>query len=83
MRLPAKNWDRNWRRTFRARVGSAGDRPAWIETLEERRVLATVGAQMPDFQLVDDNLNSPLFGTTISPREYLQQVSGWYFIHTT
>lgn len=83
MRWYGKRWEQNWRRTFRARVGAAGEAPAWIESLESRRVLATVGAQMPDFQLVDDNLNSPLFGTTISPREYLQQVSGWYFIHTT
>ncbi len=83
MQWSGKQWEGNWRRTFRARVGASGDGPAWIESLESRRVLATVGAQVPDFQLVDDNLNSPLFGTTISPREYLQQVSGWYFIHTT
>lgn len=83
MRMPATNWKQNWRRAFRARIGAAGDGPAYVESLEARRVLATVGAQMPDFQLVDDNLNSPLFGDTISPREYLQQVSGWYFIHTT
>lgn len=83
MRMPAKHWKSHWRRPFRARIGSASEGPAWIESLEPRRVLATVGAQMPDFQLVDDNANSPRFGDTISPREYLEQVSGWYFIHTT
>lgn len=84
MRMPGKSWEKSWRRGFRARVASAGDVSAWVETLEARRVLAaTVGAQMPDFSLVDDNANSPLFGDAISPRDYLQQVSGWYFIHTT
>jgi len=73
------------------RVG-AGRRPrvrveqacaAWVETLETRTVLATVGVQMPDFQLIDENVNSDRFDDTVSPRDYLEQVSGWYFIHTT
>jgi hypothetical protein len=75
-------------------VRSAGDLSRFLEVLEVRAVMAgdasiplfpaaDVGAQMPDFQLVDDNVNSPLFGDTISPRQYLEQVSGWYFIHTT
>lgn len=46
-------------------------------------MLAAVGAQMPDFQLTDENPNSDLLGDTISPRGFLGQVSGWYFIHTT
>ena len=37
----------------------------------------------PDFALVDLDPGSPRFGETISPRDYLEQVSGWYFIHST
>ncbi|MDZ4781734.1 MAG: hypothetical protein SGJ19_15890 [Planctomycetia bacterium] len=68
---------------WRPRVEAALHSGAGVERLEARVVLATIGVQMPDFQLVDQNLNSDQFGDTISPREYLQQVSGWYFIHTT
>ena len=38
---------------------------------------------MPEFQLVDLNPGSSRAGQTISPRDYLEQVSGWYFIHAT
>ena len=37
----------------------------------------------PDFALVDQNPNSPRFGEVVSPRDYLEQVSGWYFTHAT
>lgn len=37
----------------------------------------------PDFSLVDANPNSLSFGAAVSPRDLLQQVSGWYFIHST
>jgi hypothetical protein len=93
MRMPWKRNVTQRRRGHRVRVRT-GDAPAAIEVLEIRAVMAgnstmpllpqaDVGAQMPDFQLVDDNVLSDRFGETISPREYLQQVSGWYFIHTT
>jgi hypothetical protein len=36
-----------------------------------------------DFSLPDTNPSSPTVGQTISPRDYLQQVSGWYFIKST
>jgi len=36
-----------------------------------------------DFSRVDVNPNSASFGTSISPRDYLQQISGWYFIKAT
>jgi len=36
-----------------------------------------------DFSLPDTNPSSPTVGQTISPRDYLQQVSGWYFIKAT
>ena len=36
-----------------------------------------------DFSLPDTNPSSPTVGQTISPRDYLQQISGWYFIKAT
>ena len=38
---------------------------------------------MPDFALVDVNPTSARSGQTISPRDYLDQVSAWYFGHST
>ena len=38
---------------------------------------------VPDFLLADINPNSSTVGQNISPRDYLQQVSGWYFIKAT
>lgn len=75
---------RKWRSAGRRpRVRGAHQCAAWVESLEPRTVLATVGVQMPDFALIDQNDNSDTFGDSLSPRDYLQQVSGWYFIHTT
>ncbi|HNH46991.1 MAG TPA: hypothetical protein PKY30_08135 [Myxococcota bacterium] len=39
--------------------------------------------QAADFLLADVNSASPRYGELVSPRDYLQQVSGWYFIHST
>ena len=36
---------------------------------------------MPDFELLDTNPNSPRYDQPVSPRDYLRQVSGWYFGH--
>ena len=36
-------------------------------------------APVPDFKLVDVNPNSPRAGAVVSPRNYLLQVSGYYF----
>jgi hypothetical protein len=33
-----------------------------------------------DFSLEDLNPESPRFGEMISPRDYIEEVSGWYFI---
>jgi hypothetical protein len=93
MRMPWQQDSSQRHRGRQARVRT-GNAPAAIEVLEVRALMAAdstmpllpqaaVGAQMPNFQLVDDNVLSDRFGETISPREYLQQVSGWYFIHTT
>ena len=38
---------------------------------------------MPDWSLVDINPNSPTCNQSISPRDYLQKTSGWYFMHAT
>ena len=38
---------------------------------------------VPDFTLVDINPASARLDEAVSPRDYLEVVSGWYFIHTT
>ncbi|MFT4624981.1 MAG: hypothetical protein ACI8PZ_003647 [Myxococcota bacterium] len=37
----------------------------------------------PDFHIFDVNDTSPTFDTEVSPRDYLEKVSGWYFGHAT
>ena len=39
--------------------------------------------RVPDFQLVDVNATSSTADQSVSPRDYLGQVSGWYFVHAT
>ena len=41
------------------------------------------GPPKADFQLEDINPASARFGEMISPRDYLSQVSAWYFGHST
>ncbi len=36
-----------------------------------------------DFSLEDLNPGSVRAGEAVSPRDYLERVSGWYFIHAT
>ena len=36
-----------------------------------------------DFALLDVNATSPSAGREVSPRDYLGQVSAWYFGHST
>jgi hypothetical protein len=38
---------------------------------------------MSDFSLNDLNSTSKRYGQPVSPRDYLEQVSGWYFAHAT
>lgn len=38
---------------------------------------------VPDFLRVDVNPFSPTYGDPVSPRDYLQVVSAWYFGHAT
>lgn len=64
-----------------------------IEKLESRRVmaaeldvasdLAAEGEALPDFRSVDINPASARFNQSVSPRDYLKQVSAWYFTHST
>jgi hypothetical protein len=42
-----------------------------------------VGQVVPDFGLLDVNTASPSSGAVVSPRDYLEQVSGWYFGHAS
>jgi len=37
----------------------------------------------PDFALLDYNPTSSTSEQAVSPRDYLQKVSGWYFAHAT
>ncbi len=62
-----------------------------VESLEARQMLygaaewlAPVaaegeGAPVADFSLDDVNATSPTSGQQVSPRDYMGQVSGWYF----
>ncbi len=41
------------------------------------------GEPAPDYALLDVNPNSSTHDQSVSPRDYLEQVSGWYFAHAT
>ena len=43
----------------------------------------TLGALASDFAVSDVNPNSARHGEAVSPRDYLGQVSAWYFGHAT
>ena len=49
-----------------------------FESLESRDLLTVA-----DFGLVDVNSTSESFGETVSPRDYIGKVSGYYFGHST
>ncbi len=38
---------------------------------------------VPDFTLTDTNLTSSTHGQPVSPRNYLDKASAWYFGHAT
>jgi hypothetical protein len=40
---------------------------------------ACTGAMVPDFSLTDVNSTSATYNTNVSPRDYLHQISAWYF----
>ena len=55
-----------------------------VDSLEEVLVEGEASTQaMPDFALVDVNGTSSSYNQAISPSDYLEQVSGWYFTYST
>jgi hypothetical protein len=45
--------------------------------------VAAGGEVVSDFTLMDVNSTSATYAQPVSPRDFLQQVSGWYFGHAT
>ena len=41
------------------------------------------GVAALDFELVDDNPTSATYGQVVSPSQFLDRVSVWYFGHST
>lgn len=74
MHSPAKNRTKTWSLTGAFVV---------FLSLSAGCPVAYSGPIMPDFALQDVNTTSSTFGQPVSPRDYLQQVSGWYFGHAT
>ena len=80
---------------FKSRCVDRPHRRTRLESLEPRQLLhggdvVEVGAaaegendQVSDFSLVDVNPNSETYNQAISPRDYLGEVSAWYFGHAT
>jgi hypothetical protein len=69
---------------------AARERRLAIESLESRQLLdgsallaEGEGEVVPDFRLRDVNAASTSYNQQVSPRDYLNRVSAWYFIHTT
>lgn len=82
------------RGTKRAAAATTRRRFVWnVEHLEPRQMLdgggmvdsgpPVDGEMVPDFALVDVNSTSPTHGKKVSPRDYVGQISGWYFGHAT
>lgn len=73
------------------RSGRRVQRSLRVESLEPRQMLhggpadltslaaEAESAPMPDFALVDVNPSSATADQEVSPRDFLNQVSGWYF----
>ncbi len=53
-------------------------KPLGAEPLEDRLMMT-----VPDFSLLDVNTTSPTYMQAVSPRQFMGQVSGWYFGHST
>ncbi|MFN0151687.1 MAG: hypothetical protein ACKVU1_13365 [bacterium] len=58
-------------------LGCGDDKPT-----EPRDSLDPAG-QVPDFAIVDVNPNSSTANQSVSPRNYVDKVSAWYFGHAT
>jgi len=76
--IPADETDANQNWTCRVTANDGKlDSP-----IGEASVYLTAGP-VPDFALIDENMTSPTTGLAVSPRDFLQKVSGWYFGHAT
>ena len=67
----------------RSKLGPLASSVVVFLVLSARVSGASGGEVVPDFSLIDVNPASPTHGQPVSPRDYLQQVSGWYFGHAT
>lgn len=57
------------------------DAPA--DSSDSSTPVETTADSMPDFAVPDVNPASPRFSQDVSPRDYLGQISAWYFGHST
>lgn len=53
----------------------------WNAAFVWATAVSWASAPVPDFQLTDVNPNSERRGSPVSPRDYVEQVSGFYFGH--
>ena len=93
--LIGRSWTRMRRLLNAPRKRDSRRLPAAIrfEPLETRRVMygadlfdlaeGEAGSQVAEFALTDVNPNSATYNQQVSPSDYLQQVSAWYFGHST
>ena len=68
--------DQEWTCTAVASDGTADSAPGSAS-------VRTIAPPIPPFSLVDRNPSSPRYRRDVSPRDYLEKVSGWYFTHAT
>ncbi len=66
-----------------SKLGSLASSFVVFLVLSARVSGASGGEVVPDFSLIDVNPASSTHDQPVSPRDYLQQVSGWYFGHAT
>ncbi len=67
-----------WRCSVAASDGTAASAAVFATA-----TIGEVDTRVPDFALPDVNPTSLTSGLEVSPRDYLQKVSGWYFGHAT
>ncbi len=56
---------------------------SWSELSDVAELAEAEGLQVPDFSLQDVNPASATFNRAVSPRDYVGQVSAWYFGHAS
>ncbi len=70
------------------RVHEFGKLPSMFRVLAQCILLLSLAVSyaedsVPDFKLQDVSLSSPRRGAVVSPRDYVMQVSGYYFGEAT